>query len=264
MTILVLALAAGGALLGALGARLNRVGTSDELTLWIGAGAVGTPLAVGEWWVILRLMGVPFALLPAAIGVVAVSGTLAAAATPSLDQSDRRSSWTVSCALKSVRSPIASTAGAAAALLVKIFGKPVDLRRGMLFLQVGPGRGALALGALAWCRSRCFRDRCIPDALARHEAVHSRTVAAVGELGFYLTYLTAGVLWARIQGGPWNGLTPEGCGQPFEKLAHTYTSDPAVAFRCRGTWRRRSSRPLPTNRFGRAVSDVAPADSGTQ
>ena len=264
MTVLLLTLSVGGALLGALGARLNRVATADEIALWVGAGAVGGPLAVWEWWAILGFVNPPFSVLPAAIGLVSLSGILGAAATPSLDHSHRRLAWAASCLLKSLRSPVASTAGFIVAVMARLLGKPVDLRRGMLFLRVGPGGGALALGALAWCQSRCFQGRWIPDPLACHEAVHSRTVAAVGELGFYLTYVTAGVLWARIQGGPWNSLTPQGCGQPFEKTAHTYTADPPVAYRCRGRSSGRSTVPEATRLVSGAVRDGASADRGSQ
>ena len=226
-----------GGLFGALGSRRNLVSTPDERALWVTAGVVGGPLALAEYcgvlWVKNLLPGVAIPLVPAAFTVTAVSGFLGATLTPSLDDSDRCSRGAASFALKWVRSPLATTAGLLAALGVRVSSRPVDFRRGMLFIDVWPGGGALALGAVGWCRARCFDDqRCMSDALARHEAVHSRTVAAVGELGFYLTYLTAGVLWARIQGGPWNSLTPGGCGQPFEKTAHTYTGDPAVARPC--------------------------------
>jgi hypothetical protein len=38
------------------------------------------------------------------------------------------------------------------------------------------------------------------DLLAQHESVHSRLVASVGELGFYVTYLIAG-FWGAGQSG---------------------------------------------------------------
>lgn len=223
--------AALGGLLGALGARTNRVRTSDERTLWVVAGLAGGPLAVAEWAALIRLKNLIPALdlpvLPMAFSVVAVTGLLGAAITPSLDHSEKASHWLASLVIKWLRSPIATTAGLLVAGAVKLARRPVDFRRGMLFIDVGPGGSALALGAVAWCQARCFgNQRCTTDALARHEAVHSRTVAAVGELGFYLTYLTAGVVWALLQGGPWNGLTPQGRGQPFEKTAHTFTGDP--------------------------------------
>ncbi|HEX2149245.1 MAG TPA: hypothetical protein VHI31_03600 [Actinomycetota bacterium] len=231
-----MAAAFAGALLGAIGARSNRVRTRDEFALWVAAGAIGGPLALAEWWAILSMAkgvtGKSFAVSTAAIWVVFVPALLGSTVTQVLDDSDSRSRWVASCAIKWFRSPIASTAGLLTALGMRIFRKPVDFRRGMLFLHAGRGASALALGGLAWCQDRCFSERCIPDTLARHEAVHSRTVAAVGEVGFYLTYLTAGILCARMQGGPWNSLTQQGCGQPFEKTAHTYTADPAVPNRC--------------------------------
>lgn len=231
-----MAAAFAGALLGGVGARTNRVHTRDEFALWVGAGAIGGPLALAEWWAIFSMAegatGLSIPVDAATVWVVLVPAVIGSTITPAMDESDSRSRWMASCGIKWFRSPIASTAGLLTASAMTILGKPVDLRRGMLFLHAGRGAGALALGGLAWCQDGCFSQRCIPDALARHEAVHSRTVAAVGELGFYLTYVTAGVLWARIQGGPWNSLTPQGCGQPFEKTAHAYTGDPARPNRC--------------------------------
>jgi hypothetical protein len=63
----------------------------------------------------------------------------------------------------------------------------------------------------------------MPDNLAGHESVHSRTVAAIGELGFYVTYVAIGAIWGLAQGGSWNNLNAGGCGNPFEKTAHTFT-----------------------------------------
>lgn len=247
MTPLVLGAAALGGVLGAFGARTNQVRTSDERILWIGAGLVGGPLALAEWagifWLKNLIPALNLPVLPAAAGVVALTGALGAALTPSLDDSEQRSRWLASFVIKWTRSPIATSAGLLATAAVRAAGRPVDFRRGMLFIDVGPGRSALALGAVAWCQARCFgEERCTTDALARHEAVHSRTVAAAGELGFYLTYLTAGVIWGLRQGGRWNDLTEHGCGQPFEKTAHTFTGDPAVPNRCRDAGSRPGAR----------------------
>jgi hypothetical protein len=71
----------------------------------------------------------------------------------------------------------------------------------------------------------------VPDNLARHESMHSRTVADIGELGFYLTYVTLGAIWGTVQGGSWNDLNAAVCGNPFEKTAHTFTGDPATPLR---------------------------------
>jgi hypothetical protein len=237
VTPLIVGMAALGGILGAIGARQNRVRTSDERVLWIAAGLIGGPLALAEWsgilWLKNLVPGLNLPVVPTAAAVVGVTGVLGALLTPALDDSGSPARWTASFVLKWLRSPIATTAGLLAAGVVKARRRPLDYRRGMLFIDVGPGGSALALGAVAWCQNRCFgSDRCTTDALARHEAVHSRTVAAVGELGFYLTYLTAGTIWGRRQGGKWNDLTREGCGQPFEKTAHTFTGDPAVANPC--------------------------------
>jgi hypothetical protein len=237
VTLLVVGMAALGAVLGAAGARRNRVQTSDERILWVVAGLIGGPLALAEnagiIWLKNLIPGLNLPVAPTAAVAVGVTGALGALLTPALDDSDSPARWTASLVIKWFRSPIATTAGLLAALAVKLRHRTLDYRRGMLFIDVGPGGSALALGAVAWCQNRCFgSDRCTTDALARHEAVHSRTVAAVGELGFYLTYLTAGTLWGLRQGGKWNDLTRDGCGQPFEKTAHTFTRDPAVANPC--------------------------------
>lgn len=227
------AAALAGGLVGALAARRNRVATSDELTLWIVAGFAGGALGAAEWSLLLDLAG-SGSPVAAALALCGTAGLAGALTTPPLDGSGSRPAWAASFLVKWVQSPLATTAGIGAVAFTWLRGRPVDFRRGMLFVDVASGAGALALGAVGWCRNRCFgEDRCLTDSLARHEAVHSRTVAAVGELGFYLTYLTAGVLWARAQGGPWNSLNRLGCGQPLEKTAHTYTGDPATPCRCR-------------------------------
>jgi hypothetical protein len=240
--------AALGGLQGMLGARTNRVRTSDEWILWVVAGLAGGPLALTEWagllWLAGKVPGLSIPAVPAAMGILAVAGTLGAGLTPAFDDSGQPARWGASFVLKWIRSPLATTTGLLVTGSVKMRHKPVDFRRGMLFIEVGSGGSALALGAVAWCQNRCFgSDRCTTDPLARHEAVHSRTVASVGEFGFYLTYLTAGTVWGLRQGGKWNDLTRDGCGQPFEKTAHTFTGDPAVASRCSGSDRQRPEHP---------------------
>lgn len=237
MAPLLAGIASVGGLLGFLGAERNRVLTSDEWILWVAAGMVGGPLAFAQWlgivWFKNLIPGLNLPEIPTAAGVVVVAGLLGAFLTPALDDTDSQARWTASFVIKWVRSPITTTAGLLAAAVVKMRKKTVDFRHGMLFIDVAPGGSALTLGAVGWCQNRCFdTERCMTDALARHEAVHSRTVAAVGEFGFYLTYLTAGTVWGRRQGGKWNDLTSEGCGQPFEKTAHTFTKDPAEPYRC--------------------------------
>jgi hypothetical protein len=88
--------------------------------------------------------------------------------------------------IKWIQSPITTTVGLVAALVVAIAGGRVSAQRGMLFIEVGPGGGALTLGGVAWTQSGRFIPgmNAVPDALAQHESYHSRTVVALGELGF--------------------------------------------------------------------------------
>lgn len=222
-----------GAVLGVIGAAVNGAKTWDEWLLWIVGGAIGGVLTVLTG----GALGVLFGGAAAAVTGATIALTIWAAAsllgsifTPLLDNSDSGVAWFFSFLLKWIQSPITTTIGLIAAAVVAIGGGKVDFRRGMLFVEVGPGGGALTLGAVAWTQSGRFDSSGrVPDNLARHEAFHSRTVATVGELGFYFTYVTVGAIWAAAQGGPWNSLNSAGCGNPLEKTAHTFTGDPAVA-----------------------------------
>jgi hypothetical protein len=217
-----------GAILGALGAAANRVKTWDEFLLWDIGGVIGGVLAVLAW------TGIMWALFEfdasvattAAIGLIlfGTAGLLGAVVSPVLDNTDSQVAWFSSFLIKWVQSPLLTTVGLVATLIVAIGSGEVDFRRGMLFIAVGPGGGALTLGAVAWSQSGCFNpDGTVPDNLARHESMHSRTVAAIGELGFYVSYVTIGAIWGSAQGGSWNNLNAAGCGNPFEKTAHTFT-----------------------------------------
>ncbi len=225
------------AILGAIGAAANRVKASDEFLLWVIGGVIGGVLAVFGWIGIIvgvgALVGLGVKVATAAvIGLIVVgtAGLLGAVVSPLLDEADNVVAWSSSLLIKWVQSPLLTTAGLVAALIVAIGRGTVDFRRGMLFIKVGPGGGALTLGAVAWTQSGRFNpDRTVPDNLARHESTHSRTVAAIGELGFYLTYVTIGAIWGCVQGGSWNDLNAAGHGNPFEKTAHTFTDDPVTA-----------------------------------
>ncbi len=226
-----------GAALGAIGAAMNGVQTWDEFLLWVIGGAIGGVLAVFAWTGIILGVAAIFGLgvtvaTAATVGLVifGVAGLLGAVVSPLLDNTDSPVAWFFSFLIKWVQSPILTTVGLIAAAVVGISGGNVDFRRGMLFIEIGPGGGALTLGAVAWTQSGRFNpDGTVPDALARHESTHSRTVAAIGELGFYFTYMTIGAIWGAADGGAWNNLNALGCGNPFEKTAHTFTGDPAVA-----------------------------------
>ena len=45
---------------------------------------------------------------------------------------------------------------------------------------------------------------------------------ALGELGFYVTYITVAGFLGYLQDGRWIGLNKEGCGNPFEKTPWPY------------------------------------------
>ncbi|UOB07646.1 FG-GAP-like repeat-containing protein [Streptomyces sp. HP-A2021] len=226
-----------GAVLGAIGAAINGVQTWDEFLLWVVGGAIGGALAIFCWTGIIlgvsALFGLGVSVATAAtIGLIifGTAGLLGAVVSPLLDNTDSPVAWFFSFLIKWVQSPILTTIGLIAALGVALGRGKVDFRRGMLFIEVGHGGGALTLGAVAWTQSGRFNpDGTVPDALARHESTHSRTVAAIGELGFYFTYATIGAIWGVAEGGSWNDLNAAGCGNPFEKTAHTFTGDPATA-----------------------------------
>ena len=225
------------AVLGAIGAATNRVRASDEFLLWVIGGAIGGVLAVLGWVGVIVgvcvLSGQSLSVDTAAIiglTFVGIAGLLGAAISPLLDDTDSAVAWLSSFLIKWVQSPLLTTVGLVATLIVAIRRGAVDFRRGMLFIKIGPGDGALTLGAVAWTQSGRFNvDSTVPDSLARHEATHSRTVAAIGELGFYLTYVAIGAIWGCAQGGSWNDLNATGHGNPFEKTAHTFTDAPAAA-----------------------------------
>ncbi|MGQ0715866.1 MAG: hypothetical protein ACT4NP_00890 [Pseudonocardiales bacterium] len=237
LLVVLLIAAIGGATLGLVGAAANRVKTWDEFLLWVIGGAIGGVLAVSGWTGIIlgvsALFGLGVSVATAATSGLVIFGTAGlggVVVSPLLDNTDSPVAWLFSVGIKWVQSPLLTTVGLVATLIVAIGHSLVDFRRGMLFIEVGPGGGALTLGAVAWTQSRRFTpDGTVPDSLARHESMHSRTVAAIGELGFYVTYVTIGAIWGRAQGGSWNNLNAAGCGNPFEKTAHTFTGDPATA-----------------------------------
>jgi RHS repeat-associated protein len=215
-----------GAALGALGAAVNGAKTWDEWLMWIVGGAVGGVLvALAGAGIAVLFVGCSAAATGAGIAVViwASASFLGTLFTPLLDKSDSWVAWSFSFLLKWIQSPITTTIGLIAALVVWIAGGNVDFKRGMLFIEVGSGYGALTLGGVAWTLKDGFdADGNVKDDLARHESYHSRTVVALGELGFYATYITVGGLLGVIQGGPWIGLNGSGCGNPLEKTPWPY------------------------------------------
>ncbi|MGH3898753.1 MAG: hypothetical protein ACRDTA_10980 [Pseudonocardiaceae bacterium] len=70
-------------------------------------------------------------------------------------------------------------------------------------------------------------------------AIAAATLGAVGaaankvktwdELVLWVIGGASGAVWGWREGGSWNNLNASGCGNPFEKTAHTFTGDPATA-----------------------------------
>ena len=209
----ILIAAAVGAVVGAIGAAANGVQTWDEFVLWVIGGLVGA--------VLVTLLG---GLLALAFGASAAAGAIAALSvwvvasllgtflTPVLDDSNSPVAWVFSFLLKWAQSPVLTTLGLFVVTAFACAWNKIDLRRGMLFVETGLDGGTLTLGAIAYTatssdgRQNFSRSGRVREDLARHEAVHSRTIACMGELGFYLTYLTFGNTWGTEQGGAWNGL----------------------------------------------------------
>jgi hypothetical protein len=185
---------------------------------------------------VLGFYGLGFLAGGAAVGLAAakvalvvwtVASVLGVLLTPILDQSDSPVAWVFSWIIKVIKSPVLSIIGLLVAAGLAIAGKKVDFRRGALFVEVGSGTAALTLGAIVYSEGGNFDAMGrVRDDVAQHEAYHTRTVAALGEVGFYITYLTVGGLigLAQAGGAGYLGLNSSGCGNPFEKTAYTYYS----------------------------------------
>lgn len=221
LAVLVIAMVVG-AVVGAIGAAATGASTWDEWLLFIVGGAIGGALvALTAGGLGLWLAGSAAAATWAgwAVAVWAAVSILGSLITPALDESESGAAWVLSFAIKWIQSPITTTVGVIAALIVWAGGGDVDFERGMLFVSVGGSAyGAMTLGGVAWTLGGGFEaDGSVKAELAEHEAVHSRQVVALGELGFYVTYITLGGIFGVAQGGPWIGLNESGCGNPFEK-----------------------------------------------
>ncbi|MGH8919722.1 MAG: hypothetical protein ACRD0H_15560, partial [Actinomycetes bacterium] len=164
-----------GAILGAVGAAVNGVQAWDEFLLWVIGGAIGGVLAGFGWTGISYGVGALFGFgvsvaTAATIGLLifGTAGLFGAVVSPLLDNTDSPVAWLFSLLIKWVQSPLLTTIGLVATLIVAIGRGKVDFRRGMLFIAVGAGGGALTLGAVAWTQSGCFTpDGTVPDGLAR-------------------------------------------------------------------------------------------------
>lgn len=221
LAVLVIAVVVG-AILGAIGAATAGADTWDEWLMWIVGGAIGGALVALSAGGLAILFGASAAVWAAwAVGIWAGASFLGSLVTPSLDKSDSEAAWVFSFLIKWIQSPVTTTIGLIAALVVAIAGGNVDFERGMLFIEVGgSGYGAATVGAVAWTTSGGFEaNGDVNDDLAEHEAYHSRQVVAMGELGFYVTYFTVGGIFGVAQGGTWVGMNNSGCGNPFEKTS---------------------------------------------
>ena len=125
-------------------------------------------------------------------GGASLLGTLI---TPALDKSDSGVAWFFSFLIKWIQSPILTTGGLIAAFVVWARGGNVDFHRGMLFIEVGSGYGALTLGGVAWTLEDGFNpDGSVKDDLAVHEAYHSRQVVALGVFGRVMRSIDAALM----------------------------------------------------------------------
>ncbi len=149
-------------------------------------------------------------------GVAAVTAAIAATVitlgvsvlglfTPLMDESDSGVAWAFSWAIKLIISPVFTIIGLFVVAGLAISRKRVDFRRGALFVEVGAGTGGLTLGGIVYtpewqfrlewkCARRRGKARGLPYAY----------VAALGEWGFYVTYVTFGSVFAWAQAG--NGM----------------------------------------------------------
>lgn len=220
-----------GLAIGAIGPAMNGVKTWDEFLLMVVAGGAGGALAAYGFY----LLGIGVGIAGAAARthfafwatlVWSGLGLIGALLTPTLDKHENWFTNWLSFLLKWIHTAILATVGIVVVIVAAIVGSKVGLRKGMIFVEVGNGTDAITIGAVCYAQSGGGNwDGTKPsDLLAQHESVHGRACAAVGELGFYATYLVIGLPWGLIQGGRDGmfGLNNQGCGNPLEKLASEY------------------------------------------
>lgn len=222
LVIAIIVAAIVGAVIGAIGAGVNGAETWDEWFVWIIGGAIGGVLTVLFWYGILVWFGVACATAALAATIITLGASVLGLFTPLLDNSDSGVAWAFSWAIKLIKSPVFTILGLFAVIGFAIAGKKVDFRRGALFVETGDGTGGITLGAIVYTQSGLWDGDQIRDDVAKHEAYHTRTIAVLGEWGFYVTYLTFGGIFAAATGGDYLGLDTRGCGNPFEKHAYTY------------------------------------------
>ena len=234
LLVVVLIAAVIGAAAGAIGAAINGVTAWDEFLLWVIGGAIGAVLCVLSFYGAALIFGASAAgaLAAAKVGLViwGAASLLQGFFGRALDESDSGVAWFFSWLIKFVQSPIVSVltyiVGGIYALAVG--GGRLDFRRGALFIEGGPGTGAITLGSVVIANQGYWDSMGrVNDSLARHEAFHTRQVAIMGAAGFYITYLIGGIWGAAQASAGSNGffaVDSRGCGNPFEKTAHSLFS----------------------------------------
>ncbi len=220
-----------GMVIGPIGAVLNGVKTWDEFVLMVVAGGVGGALALYGFYLFGIGVGIDGATARTSFALWATLvwsglGLIGALLTPALDKHENWFTNLLSLLLKWTHSPILTTVGIVVVIVAAIVGSKVGVRKGMIFAETGQGTDAITLGAICYAQSGGgnWTGKKPSDLLAQHESVHGRACSAVGELGFFVTYLAVGLPWGRIQGGSDGmfGLNNQGCGNPLEKLASEY------------------------------------------
>jgi hypothetical protein len=220
-----------GMVIGPIGAAMNGVKTWDEFLLMVVAGGAGGALAPYGFYLFGIGVGVAGAAARTNFAFWATLvwsglGLIGALLTPSLDEHENWFTNWLSFLLKWAHSPILTTVGILVVIVAAIVGSKVGVRKGMIFVEAGQGTDGITIGAIGYAQSDGgnWNGKKPSDLLAQHESVHGRACSAVGELGFYVTYLAIGLPWGLIQGGRDGafGLNNQGCGNPLEKLASEY------------------------------------------
>lgn len=228
--VLLIAIVAG-MVIGPIGAAMNGVKTWDEFLLMVVAGGAGGALAAYGFYLFGIGVGITGTAARANFAFWATLvwsglGLIGALLTPALDEHENWFTKWLSFLLKWTHSPILTTVGILVAIVAAIFGSKVGVRKGMIFVETGQGTDAITIGAVGYAQSGGgnWNGKRPSDLLSLHESVHGRACSAVGELGFYVTYLAIGLPWGLIQGGGDGmfGLNNRGCGNPLEKLASEY------------------------------------------
>ena len=175
------------------------------------------------WSGVADLGGVAAATAAIAATVITLGVSVLGLFTPLMDESDSGVAWAFSWAIKLIKSPVFTIIG-----LFVVAGLAIFRQTG----RFPPGRAVRG----GWCGhgridARC--DRLYPEWQFRLEWKCARRrgkarglpyayCRALGERGFYVTYVTFGSVFAWATGGEWNALDNRGCGNPFEKHAYTY------------------------------------------